>query len=526
MSEAGPPLPTTTASDSDRSLSPLIVLRHPHFRLIWFAAFGSYLGNWFEFVAVRWIVTEDAGNLAAQNVHAEDWMGYLSIAQLCPTLLLGLYGGIVADSVNRRSLLVATQFAMMLIAFAMAIVAFTGHANRWVLLGLVLAQGVAVPFNTPAWQVLTPRLVPKNELTLAITLNGISFNVARTVGPALAGFIMAIFKHPAAVAAVPAGLILVSTGDPGGSMPVASGGSSRGAAALLLFNAITFMGVMAAVLKTPDAPAPAELRGAWRNPGLAWSRSKQALAWVWTRKGPRAVLLAIVVFAILATPVMPLMSVVVREVHGGKEDMFGLFIAVMGLGAVTGGLAMKHVPRWYPMHHFIPLSCLLGGVFILLFGLADNQYWSQFLLFFVGVFWMWGFNSTAAAMQNLAEDDMRGRISAVVNTIAMGFMPLGPLIVSWSGHGLDALNRRIGEPFSAHPGLATQLGLSFTSLLLIGASLVMLIWRTPEVDNLKEGDHGFIRRPGLLAGILATSHRPRPAPPPSKPESAFEDAGK
>lgn len=523
MSDAPTP-PAATSSTQPAQIqyaSPLVALRHPHFRLIWFAAFGSYLGNWFEFVAVRWLVTDEAKLLEGGGtpIRAEDWMAYLSIAQLGPTLFLGLFGGLVADSVNRRSLLIATQLAMMVIALAMAAAAFTGQANRWTLLVLVLAQGIAVPFNNPAWQVLTPRLVPKDELHLAITLNGISFNIARTVGPAIAGLIMALFKSPA-VAAVPVGLLLVAAGDASSVSPITEG-TSRGAAALLLFNALTFIGVMLAVLKTPDAPAPPELAGAWRRPGVAFARSKEALAWVWSRKGPRAVVAAIVVFAVLATPVMPLMSVLVHDVHGGKEDTFGVFVAVMGLGAVTGGLAMKYVPPWYPMHHFIPLSCTLGGLFILLFGLADDTAWSLFTLFFVGVFWMWGFNSTAVALQKLAPDDMRGRISSVVNMIAMGLMPLGPILASATGHAAERLFVSSGLIHKT-PGLSTQLGLAICAAILLVASLVMLIWRTPEVDNINPDDPTYDRQPGLLRGIFAPNHRPRPA----APSTGFEDAAK
>ncbi len=471
----------------------LSVLRHAHFRNIWFAAFGSYVGNWFEFVAVRWIVAEEVKALNDTTVSAEDWMAYLSVAQLCPTLLLGMYGGLVADSVNRRSLLVATQGAMMAIAVVMATAAFTGHANRWMLLALCLAQGIAVPFNMPAWQVLTPRLVPKDELTQAITLNGISFNFGRTIGPLIAGIIMALFtRHITAGTDAPA---------------ETSGGSGAGAAALLLFNAVTFSIVMFAVWRTPDAPAPAEMRGAWRHPGVVLFRSLEALRWVWTHKGPRAVMLALVTFALLATPVMPLMVLVSRDVHGGKETAFGFFTAVMGLGAVSGGLAMRLVPKWYPMHHFIPTSVMLGGAFILAYALADSMVLCLAFLFFVGVFWMWGFNSTNAAMQHLCTESMRGRVSAVVNTIAIGFMPLGVFVASKAGH--------VGETWLQHyrpalitEGISTQLGLAFVAIILILAGVAMTIWRTPEVDGLTPGDPLYHRKPGLLRGVFATAHRP------------------
>lgn len=488
--------PTSTPAPVEEAPSRWGVLRHKHFRTIWFAAFGSYVGNWFEFVAVRWLVS--------QETKSEEWMGYLAAAQLCPTLFLGMLGGLVADSVNRRTMLIVTQACMMAIAVAMAASAYLGFANKWVLLGLTFAQGITVAFNMPAWQVLTPRLVPKKELTQAITLNGISFNMARVIGPAIGGTIMKVFQSPRAAAVGAAGTAIVAADLLPGS--VEHGG--RGAGALLLFNALTFIVVMAAVLTTPDAPAPKEMRGAWKHPAVVWTRSKEAMSWVWHRKGPRAVLLAIVVFAMLATPIMQLLPLMVSEVYDRKEGTFGIMLAVMGVGAVLGGLAMKIVPKWYPMHHLIPVSILFGGVWIFIFSLLTNVGAAMGIMFCIGFFWMWGFNSSAAAMQHLVSDDMRGRVSAVVNTIAMGLMPVGTWIAGGAGHSLEWALKSV-KPEWVHRGSGTQLGLAFVSGVLILAGLVMLIWRTPEVDGLQPGDPGYDRKPGLIRGITGAAHRPR-----------------
>jgi MFS family permease len=292
-----------------------------------------------------------------------------------------------------------------------------------------------------------------------------------------------------------------------GALPGA--GSTQGAGALLLFNALTFVVVMLTVLTTPDAPAPPEMRGAWRHPAVIWTRTREAFGWVRTHRGPRAVFLAVVVFAMLATPLMQLLPLLVSEVYRAKEDTYGVLLAVMGVGAVAGGLGMKLVPRWYPMHHFIPLSITLGGALILALSLAETTTWAICFMFFVGVFWMWGFNSTAAAMQNLVSDQMRGRVSAVVNTIALGAMPLGTYLASRAGHAGEALLRRLA-PAAVDSGTGTQLGLAATSLVLAAAGVVMLIWRTPEVDGLRPGDPGYDRRPGLWRGISGSAHRPSP----------------
>lgn len=477
--------------------SRLGVLRHSHYRTIWIAAFGSYIGNWFEFVAVRWIVS--------QATKSEEWMGYLAAAQLGPTLLLGMFGGLVADSVNRRTLIIVTQACMMLIALAMASAAFFGFATPHVLLALTLAQGITVAFNMPAWQVLTPRLVPRQDLSKAITLNGISFNAARVIGPATGGLIMKAFQ--AAAPAAVAGSAIVAADVTAGAVDGTA--VSRGAAALLLFNTITFIGVMMAVLTTPDAPAPAELRGAWKRPGIAWGRTREALLWTWNRKGPRAVLFAVVIFAVLATPIMQLLPLVVSEAYGLEEATFGALLAFMGCGAVVGGFAMKLVPKWYPMHHFIPVSILLAGVSIFAFALTWSPGPAMALMFLVGFFWMWGFNSSAVAIQHLVTEEMRGRVSAVVNSIALGLMPVGTWVAAALGHGAAHL-LKAWRPEWGFRGIDTQLGLMIASGVLVIAALVMLDVRTPEVDGIEPGQPGYDRRPGLWRGFTAAAHRPHP----------------
>jgi MFS family permease len=445
------------------------VLRHHHFRTVWFASFGSYVGGWFEFVGTQWIITERTGSML--------WASYLGAAQLAPSLLLGLPGGIVADRVNRKKLLLATQAAMMLIAIGYAVVVWIKPPTPvllWSLLGLALAQGITIAFNNPAWQVLTPRLVPRGELVRAITLQGISFNAARAIGPALAGVIMGLWSPTA----------------------------------LFIINAVSFIGVMLAVLTTPDAPAPLAEPGWWRK---VWDDTRHAAAFIFLRPGPRAALLACVVFAALGTPVLRFLSLFVTHVYHLEEKTFGVLTGVMGVGAVVGGLLMKAVPPWYPKHHFIPLSVLLGGVWILLFASASNVWVAGGFMFFVGWFWMWAFNSSMAALQMLVDDSMRGRAMAVCNVVALGLMPAGYFLASAVGKAGAALVQRLA-PAYVHDGLETQLGVGLCAAALVVAGVVMLTFRTPEVDGLTPGQPGYARRPGFWRGLTAWSHRPSPHP--------------
>jgi MFS family permease len=462
---ADPESPPSTLQASPSSLR-WGVLRHPHFRLVWLAAFGSYLGNWFEFVGTQWIITEKTESMV--------WSSYLGAAHLLPSLVFGILGGIVADRVNRRTLLIATQGVMLLIALALAAVVYFDVATPWVLIGLGLLQGITIAFNMPAWQVLIPRLVPREDLVKAITLQGISFNLARAVGPALAGVIMGIWSP----------------------------------SVLFLLNALSFVGVMAAVLRTPDAPAPAHEPGWHRH---VWSDTKRALRFVLLERGPRAAFLATTIFAAFGTPVLRFLSIFVEEVYGLRpeyqEKVFGAMTGIMGIGAVVGGLSLKLVPAWYPKHHFIPFSVLMGGLWILLFCTTRNVWVAGAFMFFVGWFWMWAFNSAAAALQMLVSDSMRGRALAVCNTLAMGLMPAGYFFASTVGESSSKLVQYAAPDYWTQ-GIATQLGVGVCAFVLVVSGIVMVIWRTPEVDGLRPGDAGFDRRPGFLKGLFAGSHRP------------------
>lgn len=472
---------TSTSTDSDQlpvqdqspqdpsSSSRWGVLRHAHFRTFWFAAFGSFLGNWFEFIGVQWLVAQETGSTL--------WLSNIGAAQLAPSLFLGMFGGIVADRVNRKRLLIATQFVMMLIAVAFALAVWRGQATKWVLLMLALAQGITIAFNSPAWQVMIPRLVPRDELVRAITLQGISFNIARAVGPAIAGIIMWWW----------------------------------GATWLFAINAISFIGVMLAVTTTPDAPAPARDGRSLFDIRTIWNDTRDALAYIFLQPGPRAALLAIVVFSMFATPVLRFLPLFISRVYHLEEKTFGVMTGLMGIGAVVGGLLMRYIPKWYPQHHFIPVSVLMGGLFILLFSLASNVWTAGVFMLFVGLFWMWAFNSSFSALQMLVEDVRRGRVMAVVNMVSLGFMPLGAFIASAMGEPSAAWIRS-NHPELWDDGLSTQIGVAFVSMVLVGAGFVMLTWRTPEIDGLKPGDRGFDRKPGFWLGLTARAHHPLAVP--------------
>ncbi len=474
-SGASPAPPASAAPSSPTAAIPADqpsrwgVLRHRHFRNVWGAALVSNTGNWMELLGVQMLVAHETQSLKM--------LGVLALAHLSPILVLGLAGGVLADRVNRRTLLVVTQVMLMAIAVALAAVSYFGAPPMaWMfgiesdivaaLLVLSALQGVVMAFNMPAWQVLTPRLVPRAELTKAITLNGVQFNLARVVGPALGGWIMAAAW--------------------GGATP------------LFVINAITFLAVVVAVISTPDAPAPPH------HGEHPWRQLAKAFGFLLKNKGPLAVFVAMFLMSLLAAPLVRLLPMYAIDVYGlGMADAdraVGRLLAVLGIGAVIGGLMLKFIPPWYPKHHFIPMALSGAGLTIGLFALTGSLTWGYVTMFFCGVFWIWGFNQTWAAMQHLVEDSMRGRVMATANVASFGATALGTAGAAWLGESVWG--------WSGDRALGTHLAVGVLAVALFAAGVAMLLWRVPQVDGPEVPYKPGTNRRSLLEGLTARSHWP------------------
>ncbi len=442
------------------------VLRHRHFRNVWIAAFGSSIGTWMESVGVQWIM--------AEQTRSAGMAGWLAAAQFGPVLVLGLFAGVVADRANRKRLLVVTQGVMMAVAAMLMLASWRGFATPRVLIALGLCQGVASAFNIPAWQVLTPRLVPREELVKAITLNGMQFNMARVIGPMIAGYLLAM----------------------------------HGPTVLFVVNTLSFVGVMVAVSFTPRDDARDRAAGV-RAQGW-WGPIREGVAWVVREPGPRAVFVGLILYSVLAVPVIRFLPLLTKEAFHREERVYGWLVSLLGAGAVAGGFLLRSVPAWYPRHHLIPASIALCGVALL--GFSAAPLWAAYgMMFVVGVFWLWTFTSSLGAMQMLAPETMRGRVLSICNTATFGATPVGTLLAGWLGAAaVDAL-RGPGAASGADAGLAMRAAVGVPAAIMVAAGAVMLVWRVPEVDGIKPGDAGYDRRPGLWRGLTASGHRPRGA---------------
>lgn len=443
------------------------VLGYPAYRRVLVAQFISNCGNWMELIGLQMLVATLTQSLV--------WMGYLGAAQLLPILFLGTLGGLVADRVDRRRLLIFTQVLLMLVAVGVCVVAFVPWTPGdltpvYLFVGLGALQGVVMAFNMPAWQVLTPRLVPREELTQAITVNGIQFNLARVVGPALGGLLM----------------------------------GTVGYKPLFVINALSFLAVVLAVRLTPDNPPPPH------DGKSPWRQIADGCRFIFGHRGPLAVFLASFVMSALAAPLVRFLSMFVIDVYGQSQQVadktVGLLLAVQGVGAVIGGLTLRWLPPWYPKHHLIPVAVAGNGLFITAFALAASPAWGFAFMLPIGFFWIWAFNQSWAAMQHLCPDHMRGRVLAIFNVASFGATAFGALAGGWMGEALHgAAIPLVGTVSKA---MSTQAAVGGLSLLLLLAGFVMLLFRTPEVDGLPRLPVPPRARLDLVNAVLAREHRP------------------
>ncbi len=428
-------------------------------------------------IGVQWAMTTATTSEAwvqSSNPRAPTMMALLAACQLVPLLLLGLAGGVAADRMNRKHLLIATQIARMSIACILAGLAIAGKLSPAWLLVLGAFDGAAMAFSIPAWQVLTPRLVPREDLPQAITLNGLQFNLARAVGPALGG-------------------VLLATAD---------------VWLLFVFNALSFLALIVASALTPPTPVDPASRAQhpWHDLRDAWKSTI-------THRGTRHITILISIFSMLCTPVIRFMPLLIAGLYlpgrtdAEQEKGYGWLLGSMGIGAVVGALTVKRFPSWYPRHHFVPMSVLACAIALLANALCTSMIPALITIAIVGVFWMWSFNAAFSALQLIIEDRLRGRVMAIVNTIGFGTMPLGALLVSLIAtvhdRGTQALFTLNAAGQEASPQ-GVRLGLIVLSSALVLCGLVWLRWRTPEIDGLE-----VERKPGLWNGLTARNHRPR-----------------
>ncbi len=362
-----------------------VALTHRNFRLLWLGALTSSIGTWMQKVAQAWLIVTMTGSSSAF------YLGLDSFAGEAPILLFTLIGGVVADRRDRRHMMLLSQVIQMSVAFMLAGLIFANVIQIWMVITLSFIAGCAQAFGGPAYQSLVPTLVGKEHLPNAVALNSIQFNLARVIGPIIAGVALATF----------------------------------GMVACFGLNGISFLFVIAAILALRDIHVP---------PSTTVSivdQMKDGLRYVKNSRHLTAVTLLGFIGAFLGLPLLTFLPVITRDVFQQDVGFYSRLMTFSGAGAVTGALVVAYIGKHRHIGRLLLIFLALFGTTMAVFSLSRTPWLSAVLLYVAGALLVMSFSLTTSLAQLLAPPELRGRVVSIYMVAFRGGSPLGGLLSGW-----------------------------------------------------------------------------------------------
>ena len=367
-------------------------LTYRDFRIVWLGALVSTIGTWMQKVAQSWLVLTLAGSSSAFYLGLDSFLGE------APILLLTLVGGVVADRMDRRHVLIGSQVVQMSTALTLAALVYTDQVRIWHVLILSVITGVAQAFGGPAHHSLMPSLVPKEHLPNAIAFNAIQFNVARVIGPLISGAALAAF----------------------------------GMAACFGLNGLSFVAVIIGLLLLSARPPAA---GAARS-----MKEEMRGGFAYMRTDPSLVGLATLGFmgTFLASPLLTFLPAFVQGVLGGDVTLYTRLMSWAGAGAVVGALGVAWLGKFTHMGRAVLSLQIAMGLVIVVFANTRTPLLNGALLFIGGACMVMVFAMLQSLVQLNAPNELRGRVMSIYMMAFRGGMPLGSLMGGWLANQFSA----------------------------------------------------------------------------------------
>lgn len=390
-------------------------LSNPNFRRYFGGQAISMVGTWMQAVAQSWLVLQLTGSGTA--------LGFVVALQTLPVLLFGPYGGVVADRLDKRRLMIGLQAMMGVLALVLGLLTITHTVTLWQVYLLAFLLGMNNCFENPARQAFVLEMVGPADLRNAVSLNSVLVNAARAVGPAVAGIVIA----------------------------------AGGLGICFLLNALSFVAVVVSLARL-DVAALSPSPPVRRSPG----QLREGLGYVGRTPELLIPLLMMALVGALAYEFQVVLPVVARETFGGGAEVYGFMTAAMGAGAVVGGLYVA--ARGRTGVRALSTSAAVFGVLIAAAAFAPTLWLELVALAFVGAASV-GFMATGnSTLQLGADPSMRGRVMALWSVAFLGSTPIGGPIAGF-----------VAEEFGGRAALAMG-----AVSCLVAAGLALLVVRRRE----------------------------------------------
>jgi len=380
-------------------------LRHRVFAVLWAATVLGNVGSFMRDVASSWLVTDLSSNPAA--------VALMQTAATLPVFLLAIPAGVLSDILDRRRFLICVQLLLACVSASLLLLSRSGALTVEYLIALTFVGGVGSALMGPTWQAIVPELVPRADLKNAVALNSLGINIARALGPAGGGLLLA----------------------------------SLGAVAAYASDVLSYVFVIAALLwwpraKAADSGLSEQFFGAFRA-GLRYARASREL---------HVVLLRAAVFFVFASSVWALLPLVARRMLGGSAGFYGVLLGAVGVGAILGAIVLPQLRKRLDADGLVLLAAVLTASVMAALAATPSQTVAVLLLLVLGVGWIVALTTLNGVAQAVLPNWVRGRGLAVYLTVFNGAMAGGSL-----GWGL----------------IAAQLGIAAT--LLVGAGTLLLV---------------------------------------------------
>jgi predicted MFS family arabinose efflux permease len=353
------------------------------FRLMWIGACTSSIGTWMQIVAQGWLIYRLS--------HSSFLLGLDQFLAGIPIFLFTLIGGVVADRTERRKILLVSQYIQMASAGILTLLVAFGVVHVWQILCLSFVSGFAQAFGGPAYQALIPTLVDRDDMPNAIALNSIQFNLAVTVGPALAGITLARFGEKWCF-----GLNALSFLAPIISLSIISARFMPESTKETMFNSL-----------------------------------KQGIHFIWRHGSMVGLIVLAFLMTFLSMPMRTYIPVFVKDIFHRGPETYGNLLSLMGVGSICGSLGVASLGNISNKGRFALSMLILLGAGIAGFSLSKLLPVSYTMLVLVGASMMAVFATVTSLVQLIVTNEMRGRVMSVYNFAFRGGMPMGNLVSGW-----------------------------------------------------------------------------------------------
>ena len=363
--------------------------------LIFFIGQGiSLIGTWFQFTAMSWLVY--------RLTSSSFLLGAVGFTSQFPTFLIAPFAGVIADRVSRKNILLITQILYMIQSFILAILVLNRSITIWHILILSLVTGIISGFDMTARQTFVVDIVEKKEhLGNAIALNSSLFNLARLIGPTLAGLLIA----------------------------------AAGEGLCFLVNSISFLSIIVALLAMKINSKSKETK----KPDV-FQDIKDGFSYAFRSLPIKMTLFLTAMVSFMAMSYGVLMPVFAKEIFHGGPHTLGFLMSASGLGALTGALTIASKKTSSGLERIIPAGVCICGIGLTGFAFSSNLYVSMVLIFLTGYGMIVFFTSGNTLIQTIVGEHMRGRVMSLYTMSFMGTMPLGSIFAGSLAQKIGAQN--------------------------------------------------------------------------------------